>query len=230
MTRITVVQLVLTVAIGLFFYIAFRKPQLIPRGVQNLGEVAVDFVQVQIIDSVIGAKGQRFLPYLTAMFFFILAMNLGGVIPLLNIAGTAVVAIPMLLAVIAWVVFNTVGIRQQGLGGYLKSNLFPPGVPVALYLLLTPIEFVSTFIFRPLTLTIRLLANMMSGHFMLLLFYSGATYLLFHAEAWLKPFGVVSAGLGFVFTLFEILVAFLQAYIFTLLTAVYIDGAMSHQH
>ncbi len=230
MTRITVVQLVLTVAVGLFFFIAFRKPQLVPRGIQNFGEVCVDFVQVQIIDSVIGAKGQRFLPYLTAMFFFILAMNLGGVIPLINIAGTAVVAIPIFLAVIAWIVFNTVGIRQHGLGSYLKSNLFPPGVPVALYLLLTPIEFVSTFIFRPITLTIRLLANMMSGHFMLLLFYSGATYLLFHAEAWLKPFGVVSAGFGFVFTLFEILVAFLQAYIFTLLTAVYIDGAMSHQH
>jgi F-type H+-transporting ATPase subunit a len=135
-----------------------------------------------------------------------------------------------MLAVIAWVVFNTVGIRANGLGNYLKTNLFPPGVPAPLYVLLTPIEFLSTFVLRPITLTIRLMANMMSGHFLLVLFYAGATYLLFHAAAWLKPFGVVSAGLGFVFVLFEMLVEFLQAYIFTLLVAVYIQLAMSAEH
>ena len=140
MTRITLVQLLMTTVIVVFFYVAFRKPQLVPRGLQNFGEVCVDFVQVQIIDAVIGTKGQRFLPYLTALFFFILAMNLAGVIPLINVAGTSVVAIPLMLALIAWVVFNTAGIRSQGFGPYLKNNLFPPGVPKPLYALLTPIE------------------------------------------------------------------------------------------
>jgi len=230
MTRITLVQVAMTTALVLVFFLAFRKPQLVPKGIQNLGEVAVDFVQVQIVDQVIGSRGQRFLPYLCATFFFILFFNFAGVVPLLNIAGTSIVVIPLMLAVIAWVVFNTVGIRANGLGNYLKTNLFPPGVPKPLYVLLTPIEFLSTFVLRPITLTIRLMANMMSGHFLLVLFYAGATYLLFHAAVWLKPFGVVSAGLGFVFVLFEMLVEFLQAYIFTLLVAVYIQLAMSTEH
>ncbi len=127
MTRITLVQLLMTTVIVVFFYVAFRKPQLVPRGLQNFGEVCVDFVQVQIIDAVIGTKGQRFLPYLTALFFFILAMNLAGVIPLINVAGTSVVAIPLMLALIAWVVFNTAGIRQPGLRSVPQEQPVPAG-------------------------------------------------------------------------------------------------------
>lgn len=229
-TRITLVQLIATALIAAFFLIAFRNPQIVPRGVQNLGEMAVDFVKVHIIDTIMGVSGRRYLPYLVTLFFFILAMNMAGIVPGLNIAGTSVVAIPILMAIVAWLTFNIAGIRKHGFLHYMKMNLFPPGVPAPIYVLLTPIEFFSTFILRPVTLTIRLLANMMAGHLMLVLFFSGATYLLLDASWALKPFGVGAAVMGFFITAFEILVAFLQAYIFTLLTALYISGAESESH
>ncbi|WP_051425841.1 F0F1 ATP synthase subunit A [Jiangella gansuensis] len=229
-TRINLVQVIMTVAVAAFFIVAFRNPQVVPRGVQNLGEIAIDFVDKQIIQSIMGASGRKYLPYLATLFFFILALNMAGVVPGLNIAGTSIVAIPMLLAVVAWVTFNVAGIRKHGFLTYMKSNLFPPGVPAPIYILLTPIEFLSTFILRPITLTIRLLANMMAGHLMLVLFFSGATYLFLDADTVLKPLGIGAAAMGFAITAFEILVGFLQAYIFTLLTALYIAGAESEHH
>jgi F-type H+-transporting ATPase subunit a len=127
-------------------------------------------------------------------------------------------------------VFNIAGIRRHGLLSYLKMNLFPAGVPAPIYLLVTPIEFVSTFLLRPLTLTIRLLANMMAGHLLLVLFFTATQFLFLYGEGLLKIFGLASFAMGFAFTLFEVLVAFLQAYIFTLLTAVYINGAVADEH
>ncbi|WP_245951242.1 F0F1 ATP synthase subunit A [Phytoactinopolyspora halophila] len=229
-TRVNLIQLIMTVAVASFFIVAFRNPKIVPRGVQNLGELAVQFVQTQIIDMIMGVSGRRYLPYLATLFFFILAMNLAGLVPFLNLAGTSVVAIPLMFAIVAWLTFNIAGIRKHGFVPYLKTNLFPPGVPKPVYVLLTPIEFLSTFILRPVTLTIRLLANMMAGHLMLVLFFSGATYLLLDAEWFLKPFGLGAAAMGFFITAFEILIALLQAYIFTLLTALYIAGAESEHH
>ncbi|KWX04080.1 ATP synthase F0 subunit A [Carbonactinospora thermoautotrophica] len=230
LNRIRLVMIVMTIVVGGFFWLAFRKPQVVPRGLQNVGEVAIDFVKFQIVDEVIGKEGRRFLPYLTTLFFLILAFNIAGIIPPLQIAGTSVIALPMLLAICTWVLFNYTGIKEQGLGHYLKVNLFPSGLPKVMYVLVTPIEFASTFILRPVTLTLRLLGNMMAGHMVLLLFFAGTSYLLFDAGALLKPIGLLSFGMGFAFTAFEILVAVLQAYIFTLLTAVYLAGAMSAEH
>ena len=230
LNRIRLIMLFMTGVLSLFFVLAFRKPRLVPRGLQNMGEVGVDFVRFNVIDEVIGKEGRRFLPYLCALFFGILAWNVASILPPFNIAATSVVGLPLVLALSSYVVFNYTGIKANGLGTYLKTNLFPPGVPKPIYLLLTPIEFVSTFLLRPFTLTVRLLANMMAGHLMLVLFFSGASYLLLEASAPLKVFGVVSFGMGFAFTLFELLVAVLQAYIFALLTAVYLAGALSHEH
>jgi F-type H+-transporting ATPase subunit a len=229
-TRINLIGLLMAALVALFFVLAFRKASVVPSRLQSVGEMGVDFVRTQIIDEVIGKQGRRFLPYLVTLFFMILALNLAGILPLLNIAGTSIIGVPAALALVSWVVFNVVGIRTHGLGGYLKINLFPPGVPKPLYVLLTPIEVFSTFILRPVTLTIRLMANMMAGHFMLVLFFAGASYLLFEASGWIKVFGIFSALLGLAFTLFELLVAALQAYIFTLLTALYIGSAMSESH
>ncbi len=230
LNRIRLIALFVTLLVSMFFVIAFRRPQLVPRGVQNMGEVAIDFVRFHIVDEIIGAEGRRFLPYLVTLFFLILSLNVTGIMPPFNIPPTSVVALPLILAACTWLVFNYTGIKEQGLGSYLKHTLFPPGVPLPIYLLVTPIEFVSTFVLRPATLTIRLLANMMAGHLMLVLFFSGASYLLLEADVWIKAFGVISAAMGFAFTLFELLVAFLQAYIFTLLTAVYLAGALNPHH
>jgi F-type H+-transporting ATPase subunit a len=229
-TRINLIALLMAGAVALFFVAAFRKPGVVPSRLQLLGEIGVTFVRSQIIDEVIGKQGRRFLPYLVTLFFMVFALNIAGVLPALNMAGSAVIGVPMFLAGVTWVVFNVVGVQTHGLVGYLRINLFPPGVPKPLYLLLTPIEAISTFVLRPVTLTIRLMANMMAGHFMLVLFFAASSYLLFEAQATLKPLGIVAVAMGFAFTLFEILIAGLQAYIFTLLTALYIGGAMSEAH
>lgn len=231
LTRINLIGLLMTGLLSLLLVLAFRNPQVVPTRLQNLLEVMVDFVKYQIIDEVIGAAGRRFLPYLSTLFFMILFWNLSGIIPGVNMPATAVIGVPLFLALTSYVVFNVAGMRALGVGSYFKANLFPPGVPPALYVLLTPIEFISTFLLRPFTLTVRLLANMMAGHLMLVLFFSGAWYLIVVSDnLLLSVFGVVSFGAGFAFTLFEILVATLQAYIFTLLTAVYISGAVSEHH
>jgi F-type H+-transporting ATPase subunit a len=142
---------------------------------------------------------------------------------------SARMAIPLMLAVITWLVFNVVGVIKQGGFGYLKSSLFPPGVPKALYILVTPIEFISTFLVRPFSLAVRLFANELAGHILLVTFAVLSTALL-EAGAALKPIFVLPAVMLVLLTGFEILVAVLQAYIFTILTAVYIGGAMHPEH
>lgn len=229
MTRISLMGLLMTGVVSLFFVMAFAKPKLVPSGVQNLGEMAVDLVQKNVIDEALGDKGKKYAPYLISMFWLLLAFNITGILPTMHLPITSVIAIPLMFAVIAWLVFNIQGIRALGFWHYLKANLFPPGIPWPIYILVTPIEFVSTFILRPLTLTIRLLANMMAGHLLLVLFFSATSALLL-ADGFVKVFAIPSYLMGLAFTLFEILIAILQAYIFTLLTAVYIDSATSEEH
>ncbi len=229
MTRINLMGLLMAGVVSLFFVAAFARPKLVPRGVQNLGEMAIDVVQKNVIDEALGEKGRKYAPYLISMFWLLFAFNITGILPTMHLAVSSIIAIPLMFAVIAWFVFNIQGIRANGFLHYLKNNLFPSGIPWPIYFLVTPIEFVSTFILRPLTLTIRLLANMMAGHLLLVLFFSATSALLL-ADGFLKVFAIPSFLMGFAFTLFEILIAILQAYIFTLLTAVYIESATSEEH
>jgi F-type H+-transporting ATPase subunit a len=232
--RIVLMMLLMTGVLCLVFGVGFRRPQVVPRGLQNVLETGTEFVRTQIGDEVIGKEAsRRFAPYLTALFFFILAMNITSIIPGLNLPINGLAAVPLLLAVITWIIYNVQGVKAQGLGPYLKNSLFPPGVPKPIYLLVTPIEFISTFILRPLTLTIRLLANMLAGHLILALFFTATTYLLLgyqDGRAYTAIFGIGALGAGIVFTFFEVLVAGLQAYIFTLLTAVYLAGSLEPDH
>lgn len=230
LSRLNAIGLFMTTALCVFFILAFSKTRFVPSRLQNLGEMAVDLVQTSIIEEVLGHKGPRYAVYLTSMFWLLFAFNITGIIPFMHISVTSVVGLPLLLALISSIIFNYEGIRANGLGHYLKTNLFPPGVPAPIYILVTPIEFISTFILRPVTLTVRLLANMISGHLLLVLFFTATSYFLFDSEGIMKLVAVPSYVMGFAFTLFEVLVAFLQAYIFTLLTAVYIDGATSAEH
>jgi F-type H+-transporting ATPase subunit a len=214
------------IVIGLFV-LAATRPALIPRGVRNLVESVVDFVRNQIALEVIGREGLPWVPFLTAMFCFLLVGNIFGVIPGIQFPVNGRMAIPALLALTVWVIFIAAGIRAQG-ARYFLSALFPPGVPKGMYILLTPIELVSTFVLRPFTLSVRLLANMMAGHLILAIFFLGTAYLL--AKPTTIPFAVPAFGLAIGLTAFEILVAVLQAYIFTILTAVYIAGAVHPEH
>lgn len=218
----------------LVFGLGFRKAQVVPRGLQNVVESGTEFVRTQIGDEILGHEAsKRFSPYLTALFFFVFAMNITSIIPGLNIPVNGLAALPLLLAVVTWVIYNYQGAKAQGLGHYVKGSLFPPGIPAPIYLLVTPIEFVSTFMLRPITLFIRLLANMIAGHLILGLFISSSTYLFLGYQDgrwWTAFFGLGSFAGLIVFTFFEALVAVLQAYIFTLLTAVYLAGSLEPEH
>src|SRR6266704_1464701 len=162
--RTALLMILAAVAVLVLFLIAFRRPRVVPRGAQNLVEVGVDFVRRQIILEVIGRDGLRFLPYLTTLFFFIFFANVLEIVPGINFPATSRMALPAFLAILSWLLFNWVGIRSQGLGRYLRNTILPPGIPWPLYFLIAPIEFVSTLIVRPVTLSVRLLANMIAGH------------------------------------------------------------------
>jgi F-type H+-transporting ATPase subunit a len=225
--KIALINVIAVVATTILFLLA-RKGSLVPKGAQNLGESSVSFIQEGIIMQAIGPDGLRYLPFLASLFFFILIGNLFEIIPFFHMPANARMANPLILALITWVFFIAVGVKYQGPLKYLKSTLFPPGVPKALYLLVVPIEFLSTFIIRPFSLAVRLFANMLAGHILLVTF-SVLCIALFTASllAVVLPF---SFFMLVALTGFELMVAFLQAYIFTILAAVYIGGAMHPEH
>ncbi len=225
--KIGLISLIAMVVPVLFFFFAGRKASVVPGKLQNVGESAIDFVEKQVILPAIGKEGMRYLPMLTAMVFFIWIGNLFEVIPTSHMPANARMANPLLLAIVAWVMFIGVGVKHNGLG-YFKSALFPPGVPKALYLLVTPIEFLSTFLIRPFSLAVRLFANMLAGHILLVTF-SVLTITLVGSGI-LTIVGGLSFAMLVAFTGFEFMVAFLQAFIFALLTAVYIGGALHPEH
>ena len=206
-----------------------RKNQLVPTGLfQNAAESGVAFVRNQVIMQTMGADGLGYLPYLTALFFFIFFSNITEIIPGVQFPANARFAMPMTLALATWLIFNFVGAVKQGPLHYMKNSLIPPGVPPFLLVLVIPIEFISTFLVRPFSLMVRLFANMLAGHLILVTFATLCAA-LFAASVTvvILPF---SFALLVAMTGFEILVSFLQAFIFTILTAVYIGGAMHPEH
>ena len=221
--RLTFVRLVMGGALCLILGVAAaRRFRLVPGRGQALLEIIADFVRSNVAFALLGKKnGRRFAPLLGTLFLGVLAMNLAGVIPGLNIAASSVVAVPMVFAALTYVTFIGAGIREQGAGHFFAAQLLPPGLPKAMYLLITPIEFLSNFIVRPVTLTLRLLCNMVSGHMLLAMTFFGTTSLLLHLQASSAASFLTGAAMIAV-TLFEVFVAVLQAYIFTILSAVYI--------
>jgi len=224
------IAFLLTVAFVAFlalFLTAFRRPRVIPGKFQLVMESGIGFVRDQILLQMIGPEGLGWLPFLCTLFFFIFLGNILEIIPGFSFPLNSRLAFPLVMAVTSWVVYNGVGIKRHGLGGYLKAVMFPPGAPKLLYILLTPIEFISVIVLRPITLTIRLFANMVAGHFLLSVFFLGSLALLTGIP---YVVGVVSFGVGVLLVGFEIFVASLQAFIFTMLTASYIAGAMAEEH
>jgi F-type H+-transporting ATPase subunit a len=214
----------------LVFYLGTRrKDALVPSGIlQNTAESGVGFVRNQIIMQTIGADGLGYLPYLTALFFFIFFSNITEIIPGVQFPANARFGIPLVFALLTWVIYNVVGVVKQGPLHYLKNSVIPPGVPKAILPLVMIIEVVSTFIVRPFSLAVRLFANMLAGHLILV------TFAVLSAALWAaKPTIVImpfSFALLVAMTGFEILVSFLQAFIFSILTAVYIGSSMHPDH
>jgi len=227
--RVVLQMFVVVLLVWGLFYLGFRRPKLVPSGLQNVMESIVDFIRNQIVLEVIGRDGLRFLPYLTTLFVFVFLGNLGGVIPPVFFPLNGRMALPAVMAVCSLLLFISVGVSQQGLFTYFKNALFPPGMPKAIYLLLTPIELVSTFIVRPVTLAIRLLANMIAGHLILSVFFVATGYMLTSMNI-STLFGLGALIFSVALIAFELFVAGLQAYVFTILSAVYIAGAMEPEH
>jgi F-type H+-transporting ATPase subunit a len=227
------------ISITLFLLAARRDPMVAPTGARNLAEVTIDFIEESVVMQTLGKSGLKWTPFLLSLFMFIFLCNIPGVIPIIQMPATARIAIPLALSLLVWVIYIGTGLKHQGLG-YFGHLLWPPGVPVALKPLVGLIEFISTIIVTPFSLTVRLMANMLAGHILLVTF-GLLTHALFTAETsqiFLVPMSILPFGMLIFLTAFEILVAFLQAYIFAILAAVYINNStvrtrrrpLSHDH
>ncbi|NTW42343.1 MAG: F0F1 ATP synthase subunit A [Cellulomonadaceae bacterium] len=231
LNRINLIRILVAVVLVTTMAIVARRATLVPGRTQNAVEMLLDFVRVNVAEELLGTRNApRYVPLLTTIFFAILAFNLTGVVPLLNISTTGLIGLPLMLALWVLVMYLGAGIKAHGLGGFLKNSLFPPGVPAVMYVLLTPIELLTVFVLRPATLALRLMANMVAGHLMLVLCFSATQFFIVEASGGMKVFGAFSLVGGIMLTLFELFVAALQAYIFVVLTAVYLNLSIEEEH
>ncbi len=215
-----------------FLWAAVRRPALVPGRMQFTGELLYNFVRNGIGRDLIGSKDfMTFVPLLFTLFTYIMVNNLFGVTPFVSFPPMAHIAFPMVLAIIVLLVYNIAGIRRQGFGRYFKDVMFIPGVPWFVYPILAPIELLTILFIRPFTLTLRLFANMFAGHMLLLVFVTGAEYMIFEvSNPALKAAGLLTGVVAIVMSLFELFIELFQAYIFALLTALYISGAVNEGH
>ncbi|WP_308445778.1 F0F1 ATP synthase subunit A [Protaetiibacter mangrovi] len=217
----------------LLLWLGSRSMKLVPGRGQAAFEFVVDFVRKGIVIDTLGEKdGKRFMPLLFTIFFLLLGLNLTSTIPGLQIPSTGLIGQALLMAIIAYVTFIYAGVKKFGVGHFLKNSLWLPGVPTGVKPIVAVLEFLSTFIVRPITLTLRLTMNMVAGHMLLVLCFS-ATGFFFAILVGGQAIGLIGFGtltLGVAFTVLEIFVAALQAYIFTILTAIYIQLALAESH
>ncbi|MFW6775577.1 F0F1 ATP synthase subunit A [Nocardioides sp. CPCC 205120] len=233
---VTKPMVLLTLSAVLIFAVTFamaRRAAVVPGRLQFAGEFVYGAVRNGIARDNIGSEHfLRFVPYLFSLFLFVLVNNYYGLVPFLQFPSFSRAGMAYGLAALTWLLYNGVGIWKHGFLGYLKHTCIPNGVRGVMLVVIVPLEFFSNILVRPVTLALRLFANMFAGHLLLILFALGGEYLLFHAEA--SPLnifgGVMSFVMFFGISVLELLVMFLQAYVFTLLTAMYIGGAVADEH
>lgn len=219
------------IAIGLLFF-GLRKRSLQPGKFQLSIESLMVFVRDEIAVGIIGPSGIKYYPYLMSLLIFILIGNMFKITPFINMPITARMAIPLFLALLTWVIFVVAGFKRNGMS-YFLDIVWPPGVPVFLKPLVGLIEFFSTFFVRPFSLAVRLFANLVAGHVMLTLLLTTAlvSFVSIGEIGLVKgAFGFAWLVLGLAIFMFELIVIVLQAYIFTLLSAVYIDTSVNVEH
>ena len=214
--------LAVVILVVTFIFVARSyKKSLIPRGITNLTEVLIVFVRDEIARPTIGKGNERFLPYLLTAFFFILTCNFLGLIPYGSTA-TSNIAVTATLAIISFIVIQVGGMMKNGVFGYIKG-LVPHGIPMWLLPIMIPVELLGLFT-KPFALAIRLFANMTAGHIVILSLL-GLIFIL-------HTYVVVPVSISFALFIFllEILVALLQAYIFTMLSGLFIGMAVHQEH
>ena len=212
-----------------FFGAASRRAAVVPGKLQFAGEGLYGFVRNGIAIEILGKNGRKWAGFLATLFVFVLVMNLWELVPVAQLPVTSHFAVPVFLAVMIWVIYNVVGIRKHGFFGYLKLMCYIPGIPVYMHVLLIPIEFLSNIILRPFTLAVRLFANMFAGHMLVGVASSGFLFLfgsgVINTAISVLPF-VASIFLVF----FELLICALQAYVFVLLAAIYLESSLADSH
>ncbi|WP_025618332.1 F0F1 ATP synthase subunit A [Salinispora cortesiana] len=230
---VTKFTLMVWLAVGLviiFYMAAYRNPKLVPSKGQWLAESVYGLVRDNIAREQMGNAGIRFAPYFTVLFSFILITNIFSIVPGLQISPNSHIAFPIVLSAISYVLYLAVGVRKHGLLKYLKMSLILPGVPWPMHILLVPIEFLQNFVVRPVTLALRLFANMFAGHLLLLVFTVGGFVMLSADNLFVQVTSVFSFAMAIVMAFFEALVAVLQAYVFVTLTANYVGTSLAEEH
>lgn len=231
------VQALLAFLIVLIVWLlASRKLKVVPSKAQYLAEYAYDFVRNGIARDALGHEFRGYLPLLMSLFFFLLISNVFGITFFLMYPTAASIGYAWGLAFLVWIVYNAAGIRKHG-AMYFRNSLIPAGVPVWLMPIIIPIEFLSNFIIRPVTLGLRLFGNMFAGHVVVLVFTVGGGWLLLYGLHAANGFGVINniaGGAALIFSMaifsLELLIAGLQAYVFTVLAAQYVASATAEEH
>ncbi|EFQ83018.1 ATP synthase F0, A subunit [Aeromicrobium marinum DSM 15272] len=218
------------IAFGVMYAMA-RQAAVVPSRMQFAGESVYGFVKGVARDNIGSAEYMKYVPYLFTIFLFVLVNNYFGIIPFIQFPTMSRIGYVVAIAGIAWLVYNIAGIIKHGFFGYLKHQTVPAGIDGPILVLLVPLEFFSNIVVRPFTLILRLFATMFAGHLLLILFALGGEYLLLSSDnAFAIPGGILSVLMAIVISFLEMLIMFLQAYVFTLLTAMYIGTAISEEH
>ncbi|CAN5411858.1 F0F1 ATP synthase subunit A [soil metagenome] len=233
LNRVTLIRLLVVVVLLIVLVLGTRNWKVVPTRGQAAMEFAINFVRQGIVIDTLGEKdGKRFMPIIMTIFFLTLGLNLTGTIPGLQIASTGLIGQALVMAVISYATFIYAGVRAHNVK-YFKIAVWIPGVPGPIKPVIALLEILSTFIIRPITLTLRLTMNMVAGHMLLTLCFLATNFffvtVLFGGNL-LGGLGVVTLGFGIVFTVLELFIGGLQAYVFAILTAIYIQMALSDEH
>jgi len=229
-TRPMVLMVLSVVVLAVVMMAVTRRLAVVPGRGQYRAEGVYGLVRNSVARDVIGQEHFKpYLPLLFTLFTLILLNNLFGIIPVLQYPTMSRIGFPLALALAVYVVYLVAGVRRRGATGFVKS-LVPPGLPWWVVPVVFILEMVTFLITRPVTLTLRLFGNMFAGHILLLLFALGGEFLLLHGDGIIKIVSIPAFLMFFLFTAFEILIAFLQAYVFILLASVYIAEVYSDAH
>lgn len=200
---------------------AFRKPRMVPSGLANMLESIITYLEAEVIKPYLGHDSRKYAPYLLTAFFFILLCNLLGLVPG-GATATGDISVTTGLALLTFIMVQGAGIKNHGLIGYAKG-LIPPGLPIFILPIMVPVEIIGLFT-KHVALAIRLFANMVAGHVVIF----ALLMIIFTFQNWAVG-GITLAGILFV-SLLEILIGFIQAYIFTILSSVFISMAVHQDH
>jgi F-type H+-transporting ATPase subunit a len=227
-----IVQAAIGAALVIAFWLWMSQGQkVVPTKRHFIGEYLYDMLRNSVARDILGHDYKVFLPYVVSIFSFVFINNLFGQFFVFMFPTFSKIGFAWGLAILTWLLYNGVGIKKWGLLSYLKRMTIPQGVPWWLLPMIIPLEILSNFIVRPITLGLRLFANLFAGHLVILVFVLGGNYLMFVSEPVInKVAGALAMVLAFGIFALELLVGALQAYIFTVLTCQYVSSAIAEEH